>query len=340
MKFTKENAVQLVLDNCNAHQQSLNLNLNMGKAFAPTNIALIKYWGQSNQELNLPITDSLSIGLRSFGAHTQIEIIDKKDIVILNNQPISEDTEFYIRIKSFLDLFRKQFNYNFKVQTWVNIPIAAGLASSACGFAALVLALNDLFQWGLHKQQLSILARLGSGSACRSLWDGFVYWQKGEDVVGSDSYAYPLEKFIWPDLCIGLLIVSKEKKYISSREAMQQTVDSSVLYTSWPQQVTNDLVLIRESIHDRNFELFGQTIENNAMAMHATMLAAKPAICYYNEHTLLAMQKVWSLRKQGLLVYFTQDAGPNLKLIFQQSNRAIIEENFPCLQTVEPFAIK
>ncbi len=320
-----------------------------GQAYAPSNIALVKYWGKADTRLNIPNTDSLSISLGDLGANTKISILDKninKDLVILNNQIINIHTDFYLRIKQYLDSFRcyeinntKIFDYHYKIETSLNIPVAAGVASSACGFAALILAFADLFELNLNKKQLSILARLGSGSASRSLWDGFVYWQKGHESTGLDSFAYkyiyPEDK--WSELCIGLIIISDKSKTISSRDAMLQTKETSVLYNSWPKQVDNDLILIKQAIAAGDLKLLGETAENNAMAMHATMLASKPPVCYYTSNTIEIMHKIWELRKAGTLVYFTQDAGPNLKLIFHYKDINKIKDIFKTnVQIVRP----
>jgi len=137
------------------------------------------------------------------------------------------------------------------------------------------------------------------------------------------------EKDYWPELCIGIVLLSDSKKPISSREAMLRTVETSVLYQAgWKDQVSQDLKLVKQAIDTKDFELLGQTSENNALAMHATMLAAKPAICYSTKDTIEAMYKVWQLRQQGVSVYFTQDAGPNLKLIFEYKNIAKIKKYF------------
>lgn len=358
--FDKYHVVQFILDTIGTHKYPEHNMRNVGVGIAPANIALIKYWGKAHTHLNIPYTDSLSVSLGDLGATTKISILNRSsenhdaDIVILNGQIITSDNlangkyfDFYNRIKQYLDLFReykinsdKPYNYYYKVETDVNIPIAAGLASSACGFAALVLALDNLFTWKLDRQKLSILARLGSGSACRSLWHGFVYWQRGQDPQGLDSHGYLLPKS-WPELCIGLVILSDQTKAISSRDAMLQTALTSILYQQgWQNQVHQDLALINNSFNSNDFTLLGTTAENNALAMHATMLSAKPAICYSNQDTMKSMSKVWELRKQGLELYFTQDAGPNLKLLFLKKDKALVEQHFSGLQIISPFNTK
>lgn len=308
-----------------------------GLAFAPTNIALCKYWGKRDAELNLPMTSSLSISLPDKGALTSIVIQDKPcDTIVLNGEELSAESAFVKRTSEFFDWFRPDKNWNLRVEISMNIPVAAGLASSACGFASLVAALNDLFAWQLSQRNLSILARLGSGSAARSLWNGFVEWHAGVQADGMDCYAEPLP-FEWPELYIGILGLSDAPKPISSREAMQRTVDSSTLYQSWPKKVTHDLIIMRQALHMKNFSLLAGTAESNALSMHATMLSSWPPICYYLPETMAAMHKVWALRRGGLPVFFTQDAGANLKLLFLERDKQDVVAAFPELDVIKLF---
>jgi diphosphomevalonate decarboxylase len=309
------------------------------KAFAPTNIALCKYWGKRDQELNLPVTSSLSISLGNQGATTEVSVTEQtQDVVLLNGEPVNLFSNFGKRLLAFLDLFRVQRALHFKIDTQTTIPIAAGLASSACGFAALVLALNKLFNWQLDARHLSILARLGSGSACRSIWPGFVEWNRGVDADGMDSHGNIIPE-VWPELRIGLLIINHTEKNISSREAMQRTVDTSVLYPLWPEKVNQDLIVVKKAIYEKDFFLLGKTAESNALTMHGLMLSACPPISYFLPETVVAMQKIGELRQQGAALYFTQDAGPNLKLLFLSADSALVKSHFPLLEIVNPFGL-
>jgi diphosphomevalonate decarboxylase len=287
-----------------------------GLSFAPTNIALVKYWGKRDTRLNLPMTGSLSIALPKLGAWTQVSRCDdQQDRVSLNNQPAAQESAFYQRLVGFLDIVRPGPDYHYQVETHSNIPIAAGLASSACGFAALAKALNVHHNWQLSDRQLSILARQGSGSACRSLWNGFVQWHRGERDDGQDSYGEPLD-INWPEVKVGLLMVSSAKKPISSGKAMQITTQTSRLYQDWPARVGEDLIKMKQALADKDFALLGQTAQDNAVAMHATMLDSRPPIEYSSAQTYALRQQVQQLCHQGLPVYFTQDAGPNVKVLF------------------------
>ncbi|MCE5294880.1 MAG: diphosphomevalonate decarboxylase [Chlamydiales bacterium] len=291
-------------------------------AYAPANIALIKYWGKRNSELNLPVTNSLSLSL-PLGTHTLIKQAPT-DVCFLNGKQCAPDDAFTKRLFAFCDLFRAP-NTPLHIETKNEIPTAAGFASSSSGFAALVLAFNDFYGWNLEPKALSILARIGSGSASRSLFTGFVEWQAGTQEDGLDSYSAPLDAS-WPDLHLGLVMISDKQKPIDSRRAMQNTVETSALYHSWPEKVAHDLRLARKAIYDQDFLSLGQVAESNALAMHATMMAAVPPVLYWHPDSVATMHKVWKLRQEGLNVYFTMDAGPNIKLLYLKQDAIALQK--------------
>ncbi len=309
-----------------------------GEYYAPSNIALCKYWGKRDAELNLPFTSSFSISLGSFGARTQIKLIDtKQDHIFINQEQVHLNSHFAVQLIPFLDLFRFNLDLHYKVMSEINIPVGAGLASSACGYAALVGALNHLYEWELPKDKLSLLARLGSGSACRSFWQGFVEWQQGTAEDGMDSMGKPYPE-MWPALRIGLLILNSNVKHISSRIAMKNTVLTSSFYASWPSKHALDTARLKKAIQERDFVAFGETAESNALAMHALMLTGTPPILYSEPETIRVMHDIWRYRQQGLPLYFTQDAGPNLKLLFLEQDQETVQQLFPALKIIAPFA--
>ena len=301
-------------------------------AFAPANIALVKYWGKRNDELNLPVTDSLSIDLGTLGTTTTVEPADR-DQVILNGTLLESDDRFAAKVINFVDLFRDALNQKgqelptLKITTENNIPTGAGVASSASGFAALTKALDAFFSLGLAGRELSLLANLGSGSASRSIFKGFVYRHAGTDPEGMDSYSEPLP-YTWPDLRIGLVTVSEKAKRVSSRDGMKRTVETSPLYKAWPQQVQNDMAKMLKAIKEQDFELLGSTAEANALAMHECMRAATPPLNYFEPETEAIIKKVQTLRKGGLPLYLTIDAGPNVKLLFLDKDKETIKSEF------------
>jgi len=307
-------------------------------AFAPSNIALCKYWGKRNTELNLPVNASLSISLAHLGSHTDISHSDTgSDRVRLNNKELELSSSFSQKVIAFVNLFRREQHMPLIIDTRNNIPTAAGLASSASGFAALTLALNDFFNLSLEAQTLSAFARMGSGSASRSIYSGFVRWNMGEQADGMDSIATPLTQQ-WPNLCIGLIKVSSAQKPMDSRTGMQRTIETSKLYPSWPEQAGNDLITLEQAIEEADFIKLGECAEKNAMSMHATMISAWPPLVYWLPESLAVMQKIWRLRDAGTNVYFTMDAGPNIKILFEKVNQALLQAEFPTMDTIEPFS--
>jgi diphosphomevalonate decarboxylase len=308
-----------------------------GKAFAASNIALCKYWGKRNTQLNLPTNPSLSISLNHKGTHTRLAPCKDQHRVFLDDQECQLGTPFYQRAAQYLDFYQPLLKTHFEVYTTSNIPIAAGLASSASGFAALALALDNLYDWQLPTRSLSILARLGSGSASRSIEKGFVLWHKGNQADGMDSFAEPLQ-VTWPTLRIGLCLIDSSEKSISSRKAMQQTSLSSPFFTAWEKHTTLETQQLEKAIHDHDFNRLGEIAESNALCMHALMQSAHPPIFYSTPDTFATMQKIWNLRKEGLFLYFTQDAGPNLKLLFQASDQTAVLSHFPLMEVIVPFA--
>lgn len=302
------------------------------RAFAPANIALCKYWGKRDEELNLPVTPSLSVSLGALGAETALSVVDGPDVVIVNGA--SADDRVVRRVTDYLDLFRPEPDVGYRVETNSSVPLAAGLASSSSGFAALALALNTLYDWKLDARALSILARLGSGSACRSLYPGFARWRAGERADGMDSYAEPIEAE-WPAFRIGLLTLSAAPKPIGSREAMRRTRETSLLYRSWPDKVRGDIAAIEAAIRARDLPALGEAAESNALAMHGTMMDTRPPIIYWLPETVTALRAVFQLRADGVPVYATMDAGPNVKILFEKQHAADVRERFPDIRIID-----
>lgn len=306
------------------------------EAFAPANIALCKYWGKRDKSLNLPVNASLSVSLGQLGSRTCITSA-KTDEVWLNGELQAADEEFASKALTFVDLFRGEKGQAVKIDTRNSIPTAAGLASSASGFAALMLAINEYYGFKLAPEVLSAFARIGSGSASRSIFTGFVQWHMGIREDGMDSHAEPLEQD-WSDLRLGLLTLTEEAKSVGSRAGMTRTVDSAHLYQSWPLQAATDLQKLHQAINDKDFELLGATAEHNALSMHATMIASWPPLLYWQPESVATMQHIWQLREQGLPLYFTMDAGPNIKLLFEAQHQSAVAQAFPQVQVVTPFA--
>jgi diphosphomevalonate decarboxylase len=328
---TARQIVQQILAGRELHPQGT------ATVYAPANIALVKYWGKRDEALNLPVTGSLSISLGPLGSHVELARADgAADAVWLNGKPLAADSSFAKRASTYLDLFRPAADFAFELKARNTVPTAAGFASSASGFASLAKAVDGLFGWRLSTRELSILARLGSGSAARSLADGFVEWNAGTAADGMDSFAEQLDAK-WPKLRVGAVVLCSDEKPIGSREGMRRSVATCEFYREWPGRVAKDLAALKTAIAEGNFEALGTIAEGNALAMHALMLATRPPIVYALPETVAAMRQIWAARADGLPVWFTMDAGPNVKLLFEAGEESRVRALFPGVKVVAPF---
>lgn len=307
-------------------------------AKAHTNIALIKYWGKRNDALILPTNNSLSVTLD--GLHTTTKVTFdtdlKRDQFKLNGEFI-EGTA-YDRVVKFLDLIRNQGdrpNLFAHIQSENAVPTAAGFASSASGFAALAGAATKALGMDIDLPALSRITRQGSGSACRSVYGGFVEWQKGEREDGTDSYAVPIAPQNHWDLRIAAVVLTAKEKDVSSRVGMKRTVDTSVFYDGWLQSIPKDLRDIKKAIKTKDFEQLGEISEANCLKMHATTLGAVPPFTYWQDETMTVMETVQYLRKKGIPAYFTIDAGPNVKVLYPPRDEEKVLEALKSVNAVE-----
>lgn len=292
-----------------------------GKARAYTNIALIKYWGKENQELIIPMNNSLSLTLDAFYTETNVTFSEdtSEDLFYLDNQ--LQDSKATLKVSRFLDLVRAKADSSLHavVKSQNFVPTAAGLASSASGLAALAAAASAALNLQLSSEELSRLARRGSGSACRSIYGGFAEWQKGDSDETSYAVNIPSDRFE-DELSMIFVVVNDAQKDISSRDGMQRTVETSAFYDGWLQTVPQDLAKARKAITDKDFTALGKVTEASALKMHGTTLAATPPFTYWSAESMKAMNLVRQIRTSGLPCYFTMDAGPNVKILVERKN--------------------
>ncbi|MBU0953494.1 MAG: diphosphomevalonate decarboxylase [Nanoarchaeota archaeon] len=296
-------------------------------AIANANIALIKYWGKRDADLMLPNNGSLSMTVDGLHTKTTVEFGDfEADTLTMNGESV-EGKELDQVIKH-LDLVRGMANINkkAKVASENSFPTAAGLASSASGFAALSVAAAKAAGLDLDEKQLSILSRRGSGSASRSVGAGFIEWLKGEQADGDDSYGKQVATpDHWPAFRMIVAITATGEKKIKSRAGMSQTIKTSPMYQGWLDTVPADLDVVRQGIRDKDFTKVGETAERNGLKMHATMITTIPTILYWNPTTIAIMHAIQDWRDEGLESYFTMDAGPQVKVF-------CLEKDVPELQ--------
>uniref|UniRef100_A0A7C9E0S4 Diphosphomevalonate decarboxylase n=1 Tax=Opuntia streptacantha TaxID=393608 RepID=A0A7C9E0S4_OPUST len=317
----------------------------MVTAQTPTNIAVIKYWGKRDETLILPINDSISVTLDPDHLCTTTTVAVspafESDRMWLNGKEISlaggryqnclreirkrasdvEEDEKGIRItkKDWESLHVHIASYN-------NFPTAAGLASSAAGFACLVFALAKLMNVKEDEGQLSAIARQGSGSACRSLFGGFVKWIMGNDESGSDSLAVQLaDEKHWDDLVILVAVVSSRQKETSSTSGMRESVETSLLLKHRAQEIVPKRILqMEEAIKNKDFPSFASLTCADSNQFHAVCLDTSPPIFYMNDtsHKIISMVEKWNCAEGTPQVAYTFDAGPNAVLIARDRNAA------------------
>ncbi|PIP64677.1 diphosphomevalonate decarboxylase [Candidatus Roizmanbacteria bacterium CG22_combo_CG10-13_8_21_14_all_33_16] len=288
-------------------------------AIAPANIAFIKYWGKKDEELRLPTNGSISMNLSNLLTTTTVEFSSryKKDEILINNKIDEKENK---RVENFLDKVRQMAKSNLraKVVSENNFPKSGGLASSASGFAALTVAATASIGLNLSKEELSILARIGSGSACRSIPHGFVEWFEGND--SQSSFAQSIHPADYWNILDIIVIFQKGDKKITSTDG-QKLVKTSLFFKERLNNIKNKIENIKELIKQKDFINFGELVEKEALELHAIMLTSDPPILYLQPKSIEIIQAVWQWRSEGLSVYFTIDAGPNIHLICQEKDQ-------------------
>jgi len=262
----------------------------------------------------LPANDSISMNLSEVFTITTVEFSEsyKKDEVKLVGKKLDRKEEK--RIIDHLDRVRNlaKIKTFAKVVTKNNFPTGTGIASSASGFAALTVAAVKASGLEFSERQLSILARQGSGSACRSIPDGFVEWKSGSS--SDSSYAHTLFPPDWLNIVDILAVVEKKTKKISSSEGHALT-ESSPFYGVRISGMKDKLKKIKQALANKDFKTFGEISEAEAVNMHAVMMTSCPPLYYWTPETLKIILSVIEWREEGLPVYFTIDAGPNVHLL-------------------------
>jgi len=295
-------------------------------AVAHANFALVKYWGKRNTELNLPAVGSLSLTISELHTTTSVQFDPDlgEDCLILDGSPA--DHERSVRVSRFLDRVRERagLKLSARVKTSNTFPAGAGLASSASGFAALAVAACHASGLTLSDRELSALARLGSGSAARSIFGGFVEMDRGEEPDGSDAVAKQLAGPDHWDLAVLVVITDAGVKALGSTEAMERSRLTSPYYAGWCETHSGDLETARNAIRARDFDALTQVVEHNCMKMHAVILASNPPVLYWNETTVAVLHAVQQMRNAGIPVCYTMDAGPQVKVLTPAEHREMI----------------
>jgi len=281
-------------------------------AEAHPNIALVKYWGKRDGADNVPATPSLSITLSQLRTRTRVEI-DRSlsEHSVRLNGAVVHDAKIDACVARLVARSDTP-NAKLRIVTDNDFPTAAGLASSASGFAALVVALDGLLELNLSPADRSREARRASASAARSLHGGFV--TLAGDAAADSWIARPeLDAAAWP-LAVVIAICSQKPKAVSSGAGMRQST-TSPFFSRWVEAGAADFVVARAAVANRDFDQLGAVAEANCLAMHAVMLSARPALVYWTGATVDCMDCVRRLRDVGERVFFTIDAGPQVKAV-------------------------
>jgi diphosphomevalonate decarboxylase len=305
-------------------------------AVAFSNIAFIKYWGNRDESLRLPANGSISMNLAGLETQTSVTFDTslQEDFLTINGQQVHGSG--LQRVSTFLDDVRRMaesVSYA-RVESQNNFPAGVGIASSAAAFAALALASSQAAGLTLNETQLSRLARLGSGSACRSIPGGFVEWQTGSG--DDDSYGVSIAPPDHWTLSDCILLISSAQKETSSTEG-HRLAATSPLQSSRLADAPRRLEICRNAILQRDFEALAEVVELDSNWMHAVMMTSKPPLIYWQEATLTAMREVSAARKAGLPVCYTVDAGPNVHVICERANEektVALLANLPGVQEV------
>lgn len=286
-------------------------------ARAHPNIALVKYWGKRDLALNLPAAGSLSMTLAPLHTETRVTFDEAlgEDQIEMNGVEVLEGPK-KARVIAFLDGIRAMAKLDAfaRVVTDNNFPTAAGLASSASGFAALALAATHAAGLELSPTDLSILARQGSGSAARSIFGGFAEMLSGTLTDGSDCHARQVAPEGHWDLRCLVAITAEGEKSLGSTDGMLETMKTSSYYKEWLHTVPPDLEEAHRAIDARDFEHLTAIAERSCLRMHASAIAADPGILYWNPATVRLIHTVRHARRDGGNLFFTIDAGPHVKV--------------------------
>lgn len=295
------------------------------EARANSNIAFIKYWGNRDERLRLPQNSSLSMNLEGVFTTTRVtwEPNLLRDQLTLNGQRADEGA--LARVSEHLTMLRHHFGIDLYAQVISenNFPMGAGIASSASSFAALTVAAVEAAHLTVSERELTTIARLGSGSASRSVPAGFVEWFKGDshDTSYAESFA-PAAHWTLVDV---VAIVSSSHKEVGSRQG-HTTANTSDLQPARVAGAELRLKLCKQAVLERDFMTFAEVVELDSNLMHAVMMTSQPPLFYWQPASLTVMERVRQLRHDGVQVCYTLDAGPNVHCLCMAEDQEQVEQ--------------
>lgn len=319
----------------------------------PANKPIFRYWGKRDTKLNLPTNPSLSVTLAQEDLQTRTTATTSstytKDQLFLNGE--LSDLEGDRTQACLRELRSKRAKLEaadsslptlsempLRIASENNFPTAAGLASSAAGFAALIRAIADLYELTDSPAELSKIARQGSGSACRSMFGGYVAWRMGEKADGSDSLADLVADVDHWDMAALILVVSAAKKDVSSTSGMQLTVHTSDLFQHRIAKVAQaNMEKLEASVREKDFAKFAEYTMRDSNSFHATCADTYPPIFYMNDTSRAAIRAVDTINKQAgrTIAAYTYDAGPNCVIYFlREDTETVVAPFYAALSNV------
>ena len=289
--------------------------MNEATALAHPNIALVKYWGKRAGKTNIPATPSLSITLDTLVTRTSVRE-SEQDQVEINGTVVSDK-----KIQDFLIQLRAAYSLPpLSIESFSNFPTSAGLASSASGFAGLLTAIDAAFRLEMSTSERSIWARRGSGSAARSIFGGFTSL---EEENGDWCARNVLPMGAWP-LKVVIAITSETAKNVGSTEGMERSKQTSPYYGAWTESTKSDHAAGLLAVSQQDFSRLASVAESSCLKMHALMLSSQPPLSYWNGATVETIAAVRELQSAGIRVFFTIDAGPQVKALCQEDATDIV----------------
>lgn len=317
------------------------------KIKSPANIAFVKYWGQKDHQNTLPFNDSFSMNLSN--CYTELEFEVLEDVLIREMEirefkateykkateaEMNKVLHFYTNAKEFLKVTH---DIGFRIKSSNSFPKKAGIASSASFFSALALAFAHAFKKELSQKELSILARLsGSGSASRSIPDGFVWWHAGSD--SESSFAESIATANEWDIVDMVLVLSGQEKKVSSADG-HILATTSPYYVKRQEQLPTILDTIKTAFQNKDFTAFGTAVEQEAINFHSILMTQQPPLYFWSNKTIPCIKDIVNQRQNGLEGYFTIDAGENVHLLCQKKDITSFENYFKAQDYVEDIII-
>ncbi|WP_185872959.1 diphosphomevalonate/mevalonate 3,5-bisphosphate decarboxylase family protein [Blattabacterium cuenoti] len=305
---------------------------------SPSNIALIKYWGKQKNKIQIPLNSSISYSLGGIYTVTKLIFYPRKEkkqsirVFYSGKEKISfipKILEFFKRISYYCSYLK---HFNFIINTYNTFPHSSGLASSASSMSALALCIMEIekkFKITINKnfffKKASFLARLGSGSACRSVYSGLVVWGYHKSIIGSNNlyaipYPYKIHR-IFKNIRNTILIIDDKPKYVSSSDGHKFMLKNPY-YKERIKCANKNMDRMIYLLNTGNFKAFGELIEYEALNLHAMMMTSNPYFLCMRPSTLKVLYKVWQFRKLSKNnVFFTLDAGANIHLLYPNKER-------------------